>query len=50
MADEISVSQFKFVGYKNVYYEGSDHQVSIVYLPFVVEPYIRISHFCEQFY
>ena len=29
IADDISVSQFKFVGYKNVYYEGSDHQVSI---------------------
>ena len=29
IADDISVSQFKFVGFKNVYYEGSDHQVSI---------------------
>ena len=39
IADDISVSQFKFVGYKNVYYEGSDHQVSItLYLPGQIQP------------
>ena len=39
IADDISVSQFKFVGYKNVYYEGSDHQVSIILcLPGQIQP------------
>ena len=39
IADDISVSQFKFVGYKNVYYEGSDHQVSITLcLPGQIQP------------
>ena len=26
-ADDISVSKFKFTGYRNVWHEGTDHQV-----------------------